>query len=125
MNQPWHAAIAAALTGEELDLGVQPFPDPVALEHQLAAAGWSAARLLEHARATAAREEPWPHAIPEALRPGLGAAQLHAAIGRVLAAVGPHPDLGKPRLWTMGVKDPAVRGLDWPLIAPMQKRRAA
>ena len=33
-----------------------------------------------------------------------------AAIGRVLAAVGPHPDLGKPRLWTMGVKDPAVRG---------------
>ncbi len=82
MNQPWHAAIAAALTGEELDLGVQPFPDPVALEHQLAAAGWSAARLLEHARATAAREEPWPHAIPEALRPGLGAAQLHAAIGR-------------------------------------------
>lgn len=38
-----------------------------------------------------------------------------AVIGRVLAAVAPHPDLGKPRLWALGVGDAAVRGLDWPL----------
>lgn len=38
-----------------------------------------------------------------------------AVIGRVLAAVGPHPDMGKPRLWSHGVSDAAVRGLDWPM----------
>lgn len=38
-----------------------------------------------------------------------------AAIGRVLAAVGPHPEMGRPRLWSLGVSDSAVRGLDWPL----------
>lgn len=38
-----------------------------------------------------------------------------AAIGRVLAAVGPHPEMGRPRLWSLGVADAAVRGLDWPL----------
>jgi|SRR5581483_10732244 len=39
-----------------------------------------------------------------------------AVLDRVLAAISPHPDLGKPRLWTLGgSKDPAVKTLPWPL----------
>lgn len=38
-----------------------------------------------------------------------------AVIERLLAAVQPHPDAGKPRLWSHGVKDQAVRKLPWPL----------
>lgn len=36
-------------------------------------------------------------------------------IGRLLATVQPHPDLGKPRLWSAGEKDHAVKNLPWPL----------
>lgn len=39
--------------------------------------------------------------------------------GRLLAAVGPHPDLPRPRLWHRGAKDPAVTGLTWPLASPL------
>ena len=38
-----------------------------------------------------------------------------AVIDRLLAAIQPHPDCGKPRLWTHGAKDHAVRIMDWPL----------
>lgn len=38
-----------------------------------------------------------------------------AVIGRLLATVKPHPDLGKPRLWTNGEDDHAVKLLPWPL----------
>jgi MoxR-like ATPase len=38
-----------------------------------------------------------------------------AVIERVLAAVQPHASLGKPRLWTHGIKDEAVLALPWPL----------
>lgn len=38
-----------------------------------------------------------------------------ATIGRLIAAISPHPDLGKPRLWTLGAKDRAVSALPWPL----------
>lgn len=38
-----------------------------------------------------------------------------ALIERLLAAVQPHPDLGKPRLWTLGPKDHAVKAMPWPL----------
>lgn len=38
-----------------------------------------------------------------------------AAIERILASCHPHPDLGKPRLWTLGAKDQAVASLPWPL----------
>lgn len=38
-----------------------------------------------------------------------------AVIGRILAAVAPHPEAGKPRLWAHGPEDRAVRGLTWPL----------
>lgn len=36
-------------------------------------------------------------------------------IGRILASVGPHPDMGKPRLWSRGTEDAAVAVLPWPL----------
>lgn len=38
-----------------------------------------------------------------------------ALFDRMLTAFGPHPDLGKPRLWSHGSKDAAIRGLGWPL----------
>jgi SpoVK/Ycf46/Vps4 family AAA+-type ATPase len=38
-----------------------------------------------------------------------------AVIDRVTASVHPHPDLGKPRLWTLNGKDPAVTAMPWPL----------
>lgn len=38
-----------------------------------------------------------------------------ATIGRLLAAIAPYPDLGKPRLWSHGVADEAVRQMPWPL----------
>jgi SpoVK/Ycf46/Vps4 family AAA+-type ATPase len=36
-------------------------------------------------------------------------------IERILASVHPHPDLGKPRLWTLMGRDPALSLLPWPL----------
>jgi DNA polymerase III delta prime subunit len=41
--------------------------------------------------------------------------QREAVLDRVLAAITPHPDLGKPRLWSLGTKDEAVRSMPWPL----------
>lgn len=38
-----------------------------------------------------------------------------AVIDRLIAAIQPHPDCGKPRLWTHGAKDHAVRVMEWPL----------
>lgn len=38
-----------------------------------------------------------------------------AVIERLLASIHPHPDLGNPRLWTLGAKDHAVRIMPWPL----------
>jgi SpoVK/Ycf46/Vps4 family AAA+-type ATPase len=38
-----------------------------------------------------------------------------AVIGRLLTTIHPHPDLGKPRLWSLGAKDEAVRAMPWPL----------
>ena len=79
MSRPWHSAIAYALTGEALDLGVQPAPDLAEMKDKLDATGWPPVRIADHARATVGRT-PWPHPVPDALRAGLGAAQLHAAI---------------------------------------------
>lgn len=36
-------------------------------------------------------------------------------ISRLISTVAPHPDLGKPRLWTHGAKDHAVSVMPWPL----------
>lgn len=38
-----------------------------------------------------------------------------AVISRMLAAIEPHPDLGKPRLWSQGKADIAIRNMPWPL----------
>ncbi len=38
-----------------------------------------------------------------------------AVVDRLLAAIQPHPDCGKPRLWAQGAKDHAVRVMEWPL----------
>jgi hypothetical protein len=38
-----------------------------------------------------------------------------AVIDRVLASCHPHPDIGKPRLWSLGSADHAVRSMTWPL----------
>lgn len=38
-----------------------------------------------------------------------------AVIGRILATTAPHPDLGKPRLWSLGAADVAVKAMPWPL----------
>jgi SpoVK/Ycf46/Vps4 family AAA+-type ATPase len=38
-----------------------------------------------------------------------------AVVDRLLAAILPHPDCGKPRLWSHGAKDHAISGMTWPL----------
>lgn len=38
-----------------------------------------------------------------------------SVIGRLLATVRPHPDLGLPRLWSAGETDHAVKLMPWPL----------
>lgn len=38
-----------------------------------------------------------------------------AVINRLVASVAPHPDLGKPRLWSLASKDEAIRMMPWPL----------
>ncbi len=48
--------------------------------------------------------------------PKLGTDMSKAAVfARVLSAIHPHPDLGKPRLWSKGSRDPALAALPWPL----------
>lgn len=84
----WHDALAYALVGERFDFGPLPAPDVPLLVGQLAALGWDAARIRRHALGVRATEAPWPHPIPDALRAGLGAAQLHAALGAVRDALG-------------------------------------
>lgn len=38
-----------------------------------------------------------------------------SVIERLITAVQPHPDAGKPRLWSHGRKDVSVRAMPWPL----------
>ena len=38
-----------------------------------------------------------------------------SVIERVLATVKPHPDLGLPRLWSLGIADKAMSSFPWPL----------
>ena len=38
-----------------------------------------------------------------------------AVLSRVIETVRPHPDIGLPRLWSLGLKDAAVSRLPWPL----------
>ncbi len=85
----WHAALAWALVGHDVGLA-EPAdgPDPEQLAHDLAAAGWPASRVRQHAVDLLAAEQPWPHLIPDPVRAGCGAAQLLAALGRTRALLG-------------------------------------
>ncbi|MBN9078541.1 MAG: hypothetical protein BGN87_00260 [Rhizobiales bacterium 65-79] len=38
-----------------------------------------------------------------------------AVVGRVIETVKPHPDIGLPRLWSLGLEDRAVPRFPWPL----------
>ena len=38
-----------------------------------------------------------------------------AVIARLVASVNPHPEAGKPRLWSHGANDKAIARLPWPL----------
>ncbi|WP_232549984.1 hypothetical protein [Propioniciclava soli] len=86
MTEPWHRAIAYALVGEDLELGLQARPDVPALLRELASRGWTGGRIADLARGAAAAG--WPFVVPDALRRGLGAAQLHAAIGSARTELG-------------------------------------
>lgn len=88
MDAAWHRALAYALTGADLSLGVQDGPDVPQLAEQLAASGWTPQRIAAQARERGERGEAWPHPIPDALRAGLGAAQLLAALGRARTELG-------------------------------------
>jgi hypothetical protein len=39
-----------------------------------------------------------------------------ALFDRMLSAFGPHPDLGKPRLWSHGSDDIAIKAMTWPMM---------
>ena len=41
--------------------------------------------------------------------------ERETVVDRILAAIQPHPDLDRPRLWRLGAGDPAVAALPWPL----------
>lgn len=48
-----------------------------------------------------------------------------ALFDRMLAAFGPHPDLGKPRLWSLGSADIAIKAMSWPLRQASEIREDA
>ena len=87
MTLPWHRALGLALTGEELDVGVQERFDARAAADALADAGWDAPRIAEHARALAG-VAPWPHPVAAGRRGGIGPAEFHAALIRTREALG-------------------------------------
>ena len=80
MTTRWQAAICYALTGSELELVEPGRPDPKALVEGLAAAGWPASLVGDHARKRVEAELTWPHPVPTILRGGCGAAQFAAAL---------------------------------------------
>lgn len=86
-GRPWHRALGQALTGCDLDLGVQERFGADAAVAALAAAGWDAVRIGAHAHAVAGAE-PWPHPVPADARGSIGAAEFHAALIRTREALG-------------------------------------
>lgn len=48
-----------------------------------------------------------------------------SVIDRVLTTVQPHPDIGKPRLWSIGVEDRCVPLIPWPLERSLEAYPAA
>lgn len=47
-----------------------------------------------------------------------------AVISRLVASIAPHPDLGKPRLWSHGAEDLSIRSLPWPLSVEAPEEEA-
>jgi hypothetical protein len=100
MSPRWQAAVGYALIGVELAVDEPGQPDPERVVAALAAAGWSAERIGDHARTELAAEQVWPHPVPAGLREGCGAAQLAAALGRTRAVLG---------LTTLETRPPSTR----------------
>jgi hypothetical protein len=103
MTTGWHVGLAYALVGFEVDLPASATPDAAVLVADLAAIGWDADRIGDHARETAAAEQPWPHPVPAWLRQDCGAAQFHAALARTRVLLGlvtleTRPPSGRSRL---------------------------
>ncbi|HZT52355.1 MAG TPA: ATP-binding protein [Stellaceae bacterium] len=46
-----------------------------------------------------------------------------AVIERLITSCHPHPDIGKPRLWSLGPTDKAVQAMAWPLPRAAELRR--
>lgn len=84
----WHAALAAALVGEDLDLPEPGRPQLDTLLADLARAGWTGDRIGQHVATAIATGQAWPHPIPPQVRAGCGAAQLHAAIAAAREQLG-------------------------------------
>lgn len=84
---PWHRVLGLALTGEELDLGVQSGFDADDVVAALAASGWDAVRIAAHANALTGHQ-PWPGPVTACQRGGIGAAEFHAALIRTRQALG-------------------------------------
>lgn len=53
------------------------------------------------------------------------AMERDAVVERVISTVRPHPDLGLPRLWSIGLKDRAVPHFPWPLHRSLDAYPAA
>lgn len=47
-----------------------------------------------------------------------------ATIDRIVASVQPHPDMGKPELWSKGAATPALRAVPWPLPSAKDAAKA-
>lgn len=76
----WQAALAYALTGEELDLPEPGAPEPKSLLVALTRAGWPVQRITDHAMSVVEAGHGWPHQVPAHLQAGCGAAQWLAAL---------------------------------------------
>ncbi|QLQ14916.1 MAG: hypothetical protein HZY73_03340 [Micropruina sp.] len=82
-------AVAFALTGDRLDLPDEAEPGGTAqLIAELARAGWEAGRIRAHADLCRQDGTPWPHPVAASQRPGIGAAQLSAALAAALDDLG-------------------------------------
>lgn len=87
MSGRWQAAVAYALTGEELVLSETGTPEVDLLLGELARAGWTPERISQHAAAES-RSGVWPHPIPTELREQCSAAQLAAVLAQVREQLG-------------------------------------
>lgn len=82
--RPWHRALVLAITGiDRPELGVQDRPDLDAVTAILAGHDGGLERLRDEVAARRSSGEPWPYPVPAALRSGLGAAQLLAAVAEL------------------------------------------